>query len=1034
MSYDQQPIPSMVIQDETISDDIKTADQPPVSHSTNTDGYLQLHEPNLEQEKPVESLMDIPGFESYDQGFYTNSPAELLDTDHAEIQLHSDVNLVTDDWGNAPLLDGLQEKLSDDLATGQVASAALGHHQQEQQREVEKLKEKLEVTSSSLKEVEQELVSCQRRYEEQIKSLNTSHAAELEKVHEQHRMVVEKVANETSTQQPPTDTSHLDRDELEMERLKVIKDSLKENFEMEKSELRESLTKEHQQEMESFKQQMEENANAQLQAYHKQYLTAYEDQAKQKAEAEAALLQTLDTKELEFREKLSKLQEQCNSLEEMLGQANHNKQLADEQVAELSKSLSDQLESMQLGKQKYESYVTTLEEQIEQWKTKAASLEHHLLDSAPKPETIVPAESLQQLKDDYEEKLATAIHEKSQVETQLLSQINALNEELSREKQQQQLSVEVKDNEITRLTADLEKLRREYEIIQSQPVELNVTADTSKEIEELQHKHHEALEELRQSLAQAHEVELTASQNKIDSLNNQMQTLSSQMTELSESKQDVYSQLEMSQHQLNDLQLSVSRANEEKQQLTANMLKYQSQIHSLEVDLSVAKSTSAQSVEKSLKDTESYQERISQLESAVNEFQSNETLLQAQLKALKEQKLSEERVDPSDALFAELDGDVLRKAEQLTSSNFTSAIELVTKLLGTLESRSSEVLTLENLKQNLMSQVSELQANISEDKPDSAEMDILHKYEQLQIAYEELTDSSSQQLLHIENLKHEKQILLNTHEQQMREKENKIALLQNQLQTTKIVSSELQDEFGRECAKYESEKQSLEEAMEKEMVAKDALDNIVSMKAKELEQAFESERKTLVEKITEKETLEAELTSRKIDLEKRLAEKSKLEEVLFEKSRLEQELRAQKAELERELFEIEAKVKSRESEIQQERSEWSLEITKKESDIKLAEEKLQLKDEEHSQKEQGLKEAYQQEMQKLKSDVEHSSNLRTKDIIDNLTASHSEEIVTLKNDLEAKGSTALNELESKLNQSHQDELGELKRKHAVEVI
>jgi len=1023
----------MIKQDRVISDDVETADHPPVSHLTSTDGYLQLHEPTLEQEKPVESLMDIPGFESYDQGFYTSNPVELLDTDHtdhAETQLHSNINLVTDEWGNAPLLDGLQERLSNDVATGQVASAALGHHQQE---EIDKLKEKLEVTSSSLKEVEQELVSCQHRYEEQIKSLNTSHAVELEKVHEQHQMVVEKLANNASTQEPPTDTFHLDRDEQEMERLKVIKDSLKENFEKEKSELRDILMKEHQQEMESFKQQMEEKANAQLQAYHKQYLTAYEDQAKQRAEAEAALLQTLDTKELEFREKLSRLQEQCNSLEEMLSQANHNKQLADEQVAELSKSLSDQLESMQLGKQKYESHVITLEEQIEQWKSKAANLEHSL-NSSPKPETTIPAESLQQLKDDYEEKLAAASHEKSQVETQLLSQINTLNEELSKEKQQQQLSIEVKDNEITRLTTDLEKLQREYEILQSQPIEPDVTADTSKEIEELQCKHHEALEELRCSLTQAYEAELTASQNKIDSLNDQLQTLSSQMTELSDSKQDALSQLEMSQHQLNDSQKSLSQANKEKQQLTANILKYQNQIQSLEVDLSVAKTTSAQTLEKSLKDIESYQERIDQLESVVNEFQSNEALLQAQLKALKEQKLSEERVDPSDALFAELDGNVLRKAEQLTSSNFTSAIELVTKLLGTLESKSSEVMTLENLKQNLESQVADLQANISEDKPNSAEVDVLHKYEQLQISYEELTDSSSKQLLQIENLNHEKQVLLNSHQQQLREKENEITLLQNQLQTAKIVSSELQDEFGRECAKYESEKQSLEEAMKKEMVAKDALDNIVSTKAKELEQAFESERKTLVEKITEKETLEAELTSRKIDLEKRLAEKSKLEEVLFEKSRLEQELRAQKAELERELFEIEAKVKSRESEIQQERSEWSLEITKKESDIKLAEEKLQLKDDEYLKKEQGLKEAHQHDLQKLKSDVEHSSNLRTKEIIDNLTARHGDEIVTLKNNMEAKSSTALNELESKLNLSHQDELGELKRKHTVEVI
>ena len=978
---------------------------------------MQLTEPVLENEKNEE-----PEFDSYKEEFYTSSPVNQLDEstdDAAKVQLSSEDKFeqVVDELGSNSLLDRLQEQ---EFVPEEIVTASSGDQVHERQQEIDKLKEKLEVSLSSLKEVEQELLDSQFRHEQQLKSLNISHVGELEKVHEQHRMVVEKLANEMSAQPPDitAKSQQLDQDEIEMERLKLIKESLKENYEKEKNELRETLLNECQEKMESFKKEMEEKANALLEQYREQDLTAYNKQIKQKDEAAAALLQTLDAKELEYQEKLSQLKQHIDKLEERISKANEEKQL---EVAALYKSHSDELHSMRLGKQELES---DLIQQIEQWKSKAANLEH-LLNSPSENVVSVDTESVEQLKTDYEEKLAEAIQEKSQLESQLLSKINALNEELSKEKQQQELSVEEKDSEIHQLTAELERLNKTL-----LTKEMAATDALSK-IEEMKHQHEEALEKLQNSLTQAHQKELAATQKDLRAVSNQLQVLSNQVAELNESKRDAVSQLEKTQHQLNNLQLSLAQSKEEKQQLINDVKRCQDQIHNLEVDLNSAQNTNAQIVADFERDTGTYKTHISQLETAVGEFQSRELLLQTELQALREQKFSEddEAISPQDALFT-VDVEVLRKAESLTSSSFTSSLELVKKLLVTLESKASEVMLLQESNKTLVSQMSELQENISEDKPSTTEVDLLRAYEQLQVTFEELKDSTN---IELENLKHEKQTLQDLHKEVLREKEKTISSLQKQLQTANLVSVELQNEFGREFTKYESEKQSLEQAVKEKTAAKDEFDTIVSAQAKEIEQKFEKERQALVAKLNEKETLEAELTTRKIDLEKRLTEKAKLEEVLAEKSRLEQELRAQKSELERELFDIESKLKTRENEIQQERSDWSMKLSQKDSTIQVTQEKLQQQDELFFQKERQIKESHEQEVHKLLTDIENS-NSRTREIVDNLKTTHAEEMATVQSEMDDKNSQALNEMETRLNKNHQEELGELKEKHSVEVI
>ena len=994
--------------------------QPAVPASNNLDKYLQLTEPVLENEKNEEPL---PEFDTYKEEFYTSSPVNQFDestSDAAKVQVPSEDKFeqVVDELGSNSLVDKLQEQ---EFVPEEIVTASLKDQQHKQQQEINRLKEKLEVSLSSLKEVEQELLDSQSRHEEQLKSLNVSHTAELEKVHEQHRMVVEKLTSEMSPQPPDitTQSQQLDRDEIEMERLKLIKENLRENYEKEKNELRESLLREYQEKVESYKKQMEERANTLLEQYREQDLAAYNKQIKQKDEAAATLLQTLDAKELEYQEKLSQLKQHIDKLEERISKANEEKQL---EVAALYKSHSDELHSMKLGKQELESDLT---QQIEQWKSKAANLEHQL-NSTTESAVSVDTESIEQLKADYEEKLAEAIQEKSQLESQLLSKINALNEELTKEKQQRELSVEEKDCEIHQLTAEFERLNKNLLAKET------ATVNASSEIEGMKYQHKEALEKLQISLTQAHQKEMAATQKDLQMVSNQLQVLSNQVAELNESKHDAVSQLEKTQHQLNNLQLSFAQSKEEKQQLIGDIKKYQDQIHNLEVDLNAAQNSNAQTFAGFERDTSTYKAQISRLETAVSEFQSRELLLQTELQALREQKASEDDglITVQDALFGEIDAEVLRKAENLTSSSFTSSLELVNKLLATLESKASEVMLLQESNKTLVSQVSELQENVSEDRPSTTEVDLLRAYEQLQVAFEELKDSTN---IELENLKHEKQALQDVHKEVLREKEKTISSLQKQLQTANLVSVELQNEFGREFTKYESEKQSLEQAVKEKTAAKDEVDTIVSAQAKEIEERFEKERQALIAKLNEKETLEAELTTRKIDLEKRLTEKAKLEEVLAEKSRLEQELRAQKSELERELFEIETKLKTRENEIQQERSDWSTKLSQKDSTIQVTQERLQQQDELFLQKERQLKESHEQEVHKLLTDIENS-NSKTKEIMDNLKITHAEEMATLQSEMDEKNNQALNEMETRLNKSHQEELGELKEKHSVEVI
>lgn len=66
-------------------------------------------------------------------------------------------------------------------------------------------------------------------------------------------------------------------------------------------------------------------------------------------------------------------------------------------------------------------------------------------------------------------------------------------------------------------------------------------------------------------------------------------------------------------------------------------------------------------------------------------------------------------------------------------------------------------------------------------------------------------------------------------------------------------------------------------------------------------------RKTLVEKLQEKEVIEKELSLRRAKLERQMSEKQRLEDLLFEKKRFEHELQNQKSLLKKELEDLEAR-------------------------------------------------------------------------------------------------------------------------------
>ena len=246
------------------------------------------------------------------------------------------------------------------------------------------------------------LVEHQRSHqvlERQMTEVRNRHSGEIERVRRQeeaarnaalqerdqkHAEHILRLTAELSAQQEFVDSGNKDSDEQEAERIQLLKESMKEMHEKEKAYLTEAheaekrrLAEEHQQELVNHTQTMEQLANSKIQEVHSQIMTAYQALAEQKSIAESELGQVRDELQ-QTSSQLVLVKQEKEGLEE------EHRRLLETHSAEV---------------EEIETNARNLEERVNSWKEKAASLETRLRLSG---ET---QESLQQLREDYEAKL-----------------------------------------------------------------------------------------------------------------------------------------------------------------------------------------------------------------------------------------------------------------------------------------------------------------------------------------------------------------------------------------------------------------------------------------------------------------------------------------------------------------------------------------------------------------------------------------------------------------------------------------------------
>ena len=245
------------------------------------------------------------------------------------------------------------------------------------------------------------LVENQRSHqllERQLTELRNRHGSEIESVRRQqeaarksalqekdrkHAEHILRLTAELSAQQEFVDGGK-DSAEQEAERIQMIKVSMKEMHQKEKAQLIEAheeekrrLAEEHQEQLVSHTQQMELLANSKIQEVHGQIMSAYQTLAEQKSVAESELGQVRDELQ-QTSSRLAVFRQEKEQLEE------ENRRLLESHSAEVGEMNTN---------------AHNLEERVNSWKEKAASLETRLRLSG---ET---EEHLQQLREDYEAKL-----------------------------------------------------------------------------------------------------------------------------------------------------------------------------------------------------------------------------------------------------------------------------------------------------------------------------------------------------------------------------------------------------------------------------------------------------------------------------------------------------------------------------------------------------------------------------------------------------------------------------------------------------
>ena len=442
---------------------------------------------------------------------------QLSAANEAKTQLEDELNSIR---GNQSL--ALEE------ARNEVASTY--------QFQVSSLQQSLIQTEYSLQMLERQLSEAKANHSSEVESIIREQEqlrdSLLQEKDQKHAAHVLRLTAELSAQQEFVTDRSQDLGEQEAERIRMIKESMKEMYEKEKKQLisehvkeKVHLAEELRKQMESYTQQMEQVANAKVQEMHAQFMSAYQAMQEQKNAAEQEVEQ--------WKAKLDEVEMQFESLTD----EKHN---LEEKYRSLLEVHSAEVEEIR-------SNARNLEDRVNTWKEKAANLESRLKTSSQHQEK------------NFQEARA-------QLEVEL------------------QVTVEGYKSKISTLHSALEQEQQEKDYLKEQllKAEEEIKLHYKQEIEEMKSQHGSEVKLLEQSISEhsSDKASLEAAEEYMSSLQKQLEAF---RMEKSNSNARI---AELQEQHTADLKLIRQRYEREKaEEVNAVQAQFASQIEAMEKQL-----------------------------------------------------------------------------------------------------------------------------------------------------------------------------------------------------------------------------------------------------------------------------------------------------------------------------------------------------------------------------------------------------------------------------------------------------------------
>lgn len=480
-------------------------------------------------------------------------------------------------------MDSLQEEQST------VISETLGHVTSQYNSRMASLQQSLLQAENSIHALESQLTEVQASKEAAIEELlrkQTNICEELLQERDQkHAAHIARLTDEFQQQQQEA-SSQLARgepDEQEAERLRLLKEKMRDLHEGEKREIearheseKTRLRSEFQSWADTTREQMEAAANKKIQEMHSQFLAAHQSLSEQKTATE---------------ESLNGLQERLVHTEQRVKALELEKGDVERQYHTLLESHSAEMASMQRNH-------SSLERAVDEWKDKAAKLELRLEHSATEHTSV---EQLHRESEEAEQRLRDE-HEQ---------QLRALREELRRSQGELQQAVACRESEIASLQSR-----------------------HSQELEHLKSSHQGEISQLQENLS-----DMSTSRSSLEVAEEHMSKLQLELEKYRTEEQNFASQLSRLQEEhMRDIVALKQQHERDKIEAVENVSAgFESQIESQEIELrllqglveaSKVQSSEAGELVETL--TAHHRKALQELQSSLERSKSEELLAQQQ--------------------------------------------------------------------------------------------------------------------------------------------------------------------------------------------------------------------------------------------------------------------------------------------------------------------------------------------------------------------------------------------------------------------